>query len=137
MDSSILNNVKKILGVTPGDTSFDLDIITHINSAFSILSDLGIGPAVGFFITDETTDWTDLGVTSTPMLNLIKTCIFLRVRKLFDPPQTSYLQDAFDKQIREHEWRLSAMREATAWIDPNPPVVRPSPGEELWYELNT
>lgn len=121
METSILQSTKKILGVDPGDNSFDLDIITHINSAFSILSNLGVGPVVGFFIEDELADWADLGVVSIPMLGLIKTCIYLRVRMLFDPPTTSYLQDAFKQQILEHEWRLSEMREETAWVDPDPP----------------
>lgn len=123
METSILNSTKKILGINPEDTSFDLDIITYINSAFSILNQLGIGPPSGFMIMDETSEWADFGVADEPTLNLLKTCIYLRVRMLFDPPATSYLQGAFEKQIQEHEWRLSAMREATAWVDPDPPTL--------------
>ena len=41
---------------------------------------------------------------------------------LFDPPPTSYLLQAMDRQILEAEWRLNTMREATEWVDPNPPV---------------
>lgn len=123
MDTSILNSTKKILGLDPDDESFDMDIVTHINSAFSIINELGVGPDDGYSIMDETDDWDDLGIVSTPILNLIKTCIYLRVRVMFDPPISSYLQDAFAQQIQEHEWRLNELREQTAWVDPNPPPV--------------
>lgn len=123
METSILNSTKKILGLDSEDTSFDLDIITHINSAFSILNQLGIGPPSGFTIEDETAEWADFGVTDEPTLNLLKTCVYLRVRMLFDPPTTSYLQSALSRQIEEHDWRLSTMRETTAWVDPNPPII--------------
>jgi hypothetical protein len=54
LSTSILTSTKKILGVSADDTVFDLDIITHINSAFSTLCQLGIGPATGFMIEDAT-----------------------------------------------------------------------------------
>lgn len=126
MESSILISTKKVLGIGPDDTSFDLDIITHINSAFVNLYQLGIGPVNGFMIEDAEPKWNDF-ISSDPMLlpylNLIKTCVILRVRMLFDPPTTSYLINAMEKQIAEHEWRLSAGREAIEWVDPNPSVV--------------
>ena len=53
MEDSILKSTKKILGISPDDDSFDLDVITHINSAFSVLTDLGIGPDTGFAIADD------------------------------------------------------------------------------------
>jgi hypothetical protein len=123
MDTSILSSTKKILGLDPDDESFDLDVITHINSAFSILSDIGIGPHGGYGITDASDTWEDLGIESKEIVNLIKTCLYLRVRLLFDPPQTPYLQAAFQKQIEEHEWRLNQMRENVAWVNPNPPLT--------------
>jgi hypothetical protein len=50
--------------------------------------------------------------------NSVKSYVFLRVRQLFDPPQTSYLIDAMDKQIKELEWRLNVHREETDWVEP-------------------
>lgn len=117
MESSILVSTKKVLGVGEGYTAFDLDILTHINSAFSVLNQLGIGAVEGFMIEDDTAEWEDFDVT-TPMLNLIRTYIFLKVRLLFDPPQTSFLLDAMQKQIQEHEWRLNTFREGEAWTTP-------------------
>lgn len=123
MDMSILNSTKKMLGVDPNDDSFDPDIITHINSAFSTLHQLGLN---GLFVHDETSRWDELfpGMPDREwLINLVRTLIYLRVRVLFDPPTSSYLQDAYTKQIAQHEWRLNTWREETAWVDPNPPIV--------------
>lgn len=127
MDTSILRSTKKILGITAEDTSFDLDIITHINSAFSILTQLGLGPAEGFMIEDEDAIWDDFLVDMTDhdaryirYTNLVRTCVYLRVRLLFDPPSSSYLIDAYQKQLLEHEWRLSTMREEDEYVPPIP-----------------
>lgn len=110
MSDSILDNTKKILGMSSGYTAFDHDIITHINSTFSILDQLGIGPEGGFVISDNMAVWQEYSVPAN-QLNLVKTYVYLKVRMLFDPPSTSYLIDAMNRQIAEYEWRLSANRE--------------------------
>ncbi len=110
MESSILISTKKILGVSANYTAFDLDIITHINSAFSILNQLGIGPVMGFAIEDDTAVWDDL-VLPQNQLSMVRTYIFIKARMLFDPPTTSFLIEAMNKQIEEHEWRLGVFRE--------------------------
>ena len=120
MEQSILISTKKILGIAEDYTVFDLDIITHINSAFSTLTQLGVGPAEGFMINDETEVWTDF-IADDLQYNSVKSYVFLRVRQLFDPPTTSYLISASERQIQELEWRLNIHREETAWVDPNPP----------------
>ena len=105
MEQSILKSTKKMLNIDPGDTTFDLDIITHINSEFSILTDLGVGSSDGFFIQDETAEWddflpaedylpADITRLNAVKLSKIKTCIYLRTRLLFDPPVQSSLIDA-------------------------------------------
>ena len=38
MDDSILTSIKKLLGIAEEYTSFDTDIIIHINSVFMILN---------------------------------------------------------------------------------------------------
>jgi len=122
MEQSILKSTKKILGIAEDYTVFDLDIITHINSAFSTLTQLGVGPAEGFIIEDDTALWTDfIDVDVDFQWNSVKSYVFLRVRMLFDPPQTSYLISASERQIQELEWRLNIHREETDWVDPNPP----------------
>jgi hypothetical protein len=121
MDQSILNSTKKILGIGPDDTSFDLDVMTYINSAFFNLHQLGIGPVEGFEVEDDRTEWADFGIDSLPMLHQLKTCVYLRARMMFDPPSTSYLLQAMERQVVEAEWRLNQMREETGWVDPDPP----------------
>lgn len=110
METSILKSTKKILGLADEYEAFDLDIITHINSAFAILNQIGVGPIDAFTIEDDTAIWADLGLPQDQM-NLVRTYIFLRVRMLFDPPTTSFLIDAVNKQIEEYETRLSYLRE--------------------------
>jgi hypothetical protein len=122
MEQSILKSTKKILGIAEDYTVFDLDIITHINSAFSTLTQLGVGPVEGFIIEDDSDLWTDfIDVNVDFQWNSVKSYVFLRVRMLFDPPQTSYLISASERQIQELEWRLNVHREETDWVDPNPP----------------
>lgn len=110
MENSILTSTKKILGLPEEYTAFDLDIITHINSAFYILSQLGVGPEEGFMIEDSDAEWEDF-VGPPEQRNAVRSYMFLKVRMLFDPPGTSYLIEAMNKQIEEFEWRLNVSRE--------------------------
>jgi hypothetical protein len=107
MEESILKSTKKILGLDAGYTAFDLDVITHINAAFSTLDQIGIGPDGGFSIEDEDAEWGDFDV-SPNQLHMVKTYIYLKTRVLFDPPGTSYLIEASNAQLKEYEWRLSS-----------------------------
>ena len=115
MDSSILNSTKKILGIHADDDTFDLDIITFINSALSTIQTEGVGQS--FRIVDDSAVWDDLAVDED-QLDLIRTIVYLRVRMLFDPPNTSYIQIAMEKQIEELEWRMNVRREDRQWVDP-------------------
>lgn len=112
MDESILTSTKKICNLSIDATEFDLDITTHINSALSTVSQLGVGPPGGLFISDATTLWTELDIPQD-QLALVKTYVYLRVRMIFDPPTTSFVIDAYNKQIEEHAVRLSYLREET------------------------
>lgn len=133
LELSILDSTKKVLSVDPTDDSFDQDIITHINTALSHLQQLGIGPAAGFVIEDNTLTWEDFlpvvtADTYLPMLSAVKTNVYLRVRLFFDPPTVSYVLTAMQQQLQESDSRLSMLREATGWVDPNPPApVDPNP----------
>jgi hypothetical protein len=123
VSASILTSTKKILGIEETDTSFDLDILTHINSVFSTLNQLGIGPEQGFAIEDATPTW-DAFLGTDPRLNQVKSYVYLRLRLIFDPPTSSYAITAMEKQVAEFEWRLNVYREETGWTDPDPdPVI--------------
>jgi hypothetical protein len=110
MEESILKSTKKILGLDAAYTPFDLDIITHINAAFSILNQLGVGPREGYAIEDESDTWDEFPIPPN-QLQLVKTYIYLKVRVLFDPPGTSFLLESANNQLKEYEWRLNVFRE--------------------------
>lgn len=122
MEQSILTSTKKILGITEDYIVFDLDIITHINTAFSTLTQLGVGPPGGFMIESNEEVWDDF-IDSDLQYNSVKSYVFLKVRQLFDPPSTSYLIAAVERQIQELEWRLNVHREETGWVDPDPDII--------------
>jgi len=110
MENSILNTVKRLVGVSPGYSAFDEDILVHINSAFSSLSQLGIGPIGGYSIEDDGAEWGSITV-SEEQLQMVKAYIGFKVRLAFDPPPTSFAITALEKQISELEWRLNLFRE--------------------------
>lgn len=110
ISASILNSTKKMLGLDPDYDAFDLDVMLHINSVFSTLTQLGVGPAEGFQIEDDSATW-DTFLGTDVRLNQVKTYVFLRVRLLFDPPQTGFLTTSYEKQIEQIEWRLNVEAE--------------------------
>jgi hypothetical protein len=118
VNTSILTSTKMALGLAEDYTAFDPQIIMYINSVFSTLNQLGVGPDVGFMIEDKDATWSSF-LGSDPRLNHIKTYVYLRVRLLFDPPTTGFTTTAIEKQITELEWRLNVQREDTEWVDPN------------------
>lgn len=123
MENSILISTKKILGLDEAYTVFDLDIIMHINAAFAVINQLGIGPSDGFFIENNTAVWDDLDLPPK-QLGMVRTYVFLKARLLFDPPGTSYLLTAMDNQIKEYEWRLNASKEIEGQEDEwTPPSI--------------
>lgn len=103
---SILRSVKKMLGVADGDNFFDEELIMYINSAFAVLTQLGVGPAEGFSIQDESSVWTDF-VSDMTIVELTKSYMKLKVRLLFDPPTSSSVMDSMNRMISEYEWRLN------------------------------
>ena len=106
MNESILNSIKKLLGITAEYTNFDTDIIIHINSVFMILNQLGVGPSKCFRIEDECTTWDEY-ITEDNDLDAVKTYMYLKVKLLFDPPLSSSVLEANKQLINELEWRLN------------------------------
>ena len=109
---SILTSIKKLLGITEEYEQFDLDIITHINSVFAILTQLGVGPSEGFSITDKYTTWDDY-IHNDAIIHPVKTYMGLKVKQMFDPPDRSAIADATNKVINELEWRLLIQADKT------------------------
>ena len=110
MERSILNTIKKMVGFDKEYTHFDLDLIVQINSCFSVLHDLGVGPEGGFYITDDKVTWDEYGIPE-PYLAMVKNYVFINTKLLFDRPETSYAIQAMTKSASELEWRLHAESE--------------------------
>lgn len=108
---SILTSIKKLLGISEDYEFFDQDIIMHINSAFSVLTQLGVGSEKGFFIEDAGAIWLDY-LPDDPRLEFVKTYVYFKVKQAFDPPMSSAVMDAINRQITELEWRINAAAES-------------------------
>lgn len=102
---SILNSVKKMLGIDSDYKVFDSDVIMCINAVFGTLHQLGAGPTDGFKITGEDEVWASY-LTYGKEIEEVKTYVYLRTRLLFDPPDRSNILNSFQEQIRELEWRI-------------------------------
>lgn len=102
---SILNSVKSFIGISDEETHFDPEIIVLINSTFSTLRQMGVGPEKTFSINDNTAIWDDF--TDDDDFNEVKTYMQLKVKMLFDPPSSSSVIDAYERQIKEYEWRMT------------------------------
>ena len=108
---SILTSIKKMLGIAEENTDFDADIIMHINSVFTTLTQLGVGPSEGFYIESKVDIWEDF-ISDYIKLQAVKTYIYLKVRLLFDPSSLgSSTLAAYERQIQELEWRLNIIAE--------------------------
>ena len=103
---SILTSIKKLLEITEEYDAFDTDIIIHINSAFMILNQLGVGPSEGFRIKDKSDTWNAF-TSDVLKIESVKTYIYLKVKLVFDPPSNSIVLEAYNSQISELEWRLN------------------------------
>lgn len=106
---SILTSVKKMLGIQEDYEHFDPEIIMHINSAFLILNQLGVGPDKPFMVESKMDFWDDF--LPEGEIELIKTYVYQRVRLMFDPPSSSFVLDSINKQIAEFEFRMSVQSE--------------------------
>ena len=106
METSILDSIKKLLGIPSEVTEFDTDILIHINSVFSILTQLGVGPSSGFSIEDSSSEWSDF-IGDDARLSDVKSFVYLKTRLLFDPPASSAAMDAMNRMASEWEWRIN------------------------------
>lgn len=118
-NDSILTSIKKALGLDESYTAFDQDIIMHINTVFSDMEQLGIGPPNGFAIEDKDAVWGDFISEDNARYNRLRTYMYLRIKLLFDSDSQRWSLSAIEAQIAELAWRLSVDRELTDWVDPN------------------
>lgn len=111
MTDSILETIKIALAVTE-DTDFDEELCIHINSAINSLIQIGIGPKDGFMITGPSETWAEFLGENNRTKQMAKSYIYMKVKLIFDSPNSSYLTEAIKSQIAEYEWRLQTQKEA-------------------------
>lgn len=105
ISDSILESVKKLVNAE-GDGYFDTDIIIHINSVFSVLQQMGVGPSDGFSIDDDKSTWDEF-TEDEPIFNMVKTYMALRVKLFFDiASSSSFYITQLQQEADELEWRL-------------------------------
>ncbi len=109
---SILTSIKKLLGIGEEYTHFDADIIMHINSVFSDLTQIGVGAAEGFSISDANMTWRDY-IEDDPAIANVKQYIFIKVKLVFDPPTNSSVLAAMERTADKLEWRLNVASDTT------------------------
>lgn len=110
---SILNSVKKMLGIQEEYEAFDKDIIMHINSVFMILNQIGVGPSKCFSISDSSSSWDEFK-QGDDTLESVKSYMYMKVRLIFDPPQSSVVMESINKVINELEVRLKVAADLSA-----------------------
>ena len=105
----ILASIKKQLGANDS-VQFDPQIIMAINTAMSALTQIGIGPAEGFLLTDADAEWSDF-IGEGPSFISAQMYIYCKSKILFDPPANQTLLNALKEQAAEIEWRLRTEKE--------------------------
>lgn len=108
--TSILKEIRALLGPDQTYANYDTDLIMNINDAIGRLSELGIRPKDPFYVTGEGETWSDY-VGDSPLLPRIKKYVYLSVRQAFDPPQSSFLVTSIKEQIEKLEWLISVSAE--------------------------
>lgn len=109
-NDSILNSIKAQLGICADDTSFDTELIVHINSVLAHVTQLGVGPKEGVSIVDDSATWEQLILDSMTLQN-VKSLVYLRVKILFDPSASATVMKAHQEMAQEMEWRLLVQAE--------------------------
>lgn len=110
MEESILNDIKKMLGIDSSYEHFDLDIIIGINAAISTLTQLGVGPEDGYRISGPNDVWSDY-LKDDKRLEFVKQYIYIQTRLVFDPPSSSYVNSSYEKILEELKWRIEVATE--------------------------
>lgn len=112
MDGSILEDIRKMIGPSADYEGFDTDLITHINTTFTTLYQLGVGAdnSKAFQITGASEQWSDF-TGDDSRRNAVKSYIYIKTRLVFDYPSNSFVGEALKQQADELEYRLLLMEE--------------------------
>lgn len=128
MNGSILNEIKKMLGLTEEYQHFDQDIIIHINTALSTLIQIGLPANKNFVLVNAEQTWSDYitqkseshddspirlalkkmtNTTDNCNIGMIKSYVYMKTKLVFDPPQNSFAIDSIKAMLSEYESRIN------------------------------
>jgi hypothetical protein len=108
--AKVLESVKTFLGLHPtAETAFDDELLLAINSAFSTLNQVGVGPEDPL-VADSDTEWSEF-LEDRNDLEQAKTYVCLNVKTIFDPPASGTIQEAQSRISQEMLWRLNRVVE--------------------------
>lgn len=102
---NILETIREGLGLSEDDTSFDVELLIHINAAVARLTQNGVGKYVD--INTETM-WYDILVDPTAeqeYSNMIPKYVLISTKLIFDPPAPSIV-DQYVRMAEEMLWCL-------------------------------
>lgn len=104
---SILETIKKMLGIPEEVKNFDVDVMIAINTSLNALTQNGVGPEEGFRIQGPEESWSDF-IGDDSRFDSVKEYVYLKTKMLFDPTQTSSIvMECYRKLLEEIEWRLN------------------------------
>lgn len=108
-EDSILVSVAKYIGLEMGYSVFDQDLIKCINTSFFYLNQLGVGSKKPFSITGEDETWEEFFGEQNGYFDCAKDYVYIRTKRIFDPPASGIMMDALTQEMREIEWRITVM----------------------------
>jgi hypothetical protein len=112
VDESILETIKRMLGLDEMYDVFDQELLVHINTALFTLRQLGVGPDEGFDVESASETWSDFLGEKKTLLKAAKDFIFLSVKQLFDPSGSGTINSMQTDKLKELTYRLLLEAEA-------------------------
>lgn len=114
LENSILNDVKKLSGLSVEDSEletedykpFDTDLLLFINASFNRLKQLGVGPTTNYSIESSDETWGNF-FEDAQVVEMVRAWMALTVKMQFDPPTSSIAADAFRSMIDKYEWCMN------------------------------
>lgn len=102
--SSVLNDIKSLLGIEQDYNAFDDELVLYINGAMIDLYELAKIDSLPQ-ITGAGEQWSDFGIDGPHYA----TFVALKVRLVFDPPQNSFVTRSIEEQVKEAAWRIAVL----------------------------
>lgn len=107
LENSILEDVRKAVGLSRDTVDFDTDLVMHINSAIGELRQNGV--TLSTTVTDTSTTWGDLQnplrTDANEYFHMVPLFVTLSTKLIFDPPPPSTVE-YYSNNISKILWRL-------------------------------